>query len=310
MKVAVIIPCFNVAAHVEKALRSVLAQTHRDLDVVLVDDGSTDGTRAVIEQVMAEGDGRIRLITQANAGACAARNAGVAASQGDWIQFLDADDVLLPDKLAEQMKLAGSDKQVVVGGYRDHQVDGRVGPVVLPLLGDPWEALVRTRMGTTSANLFQRDALLRAGGWDPTLRSSQDYELLFRLLKEGASIVWDASLRCEVLKRTKGSISRTDEKANWQRYLQLRKDIRDHLSQDRGRDRSAVIATADQYLFMAIRVLSKHDRQAAFKAFDELLPRGFVPEKGVATTASYVFVFRLFGFRVAEALAGLKPSSA
>lgn len=303
MKVAVVIPCHNVESHVATALRSVLAQTHEELDIVAVDDGSTDGTHAVLERMVGESNGRLRVIAQANAGACAARNVGAGATQGAWIQFLDADDELLPDKIERQLALISGGAQVVIGGYRNRYADGRA-TTVMPLVGDPWEALLRTRMGTTSANLFQRDALVSAGGWDESLRSSQDYELLFRLLKNGAKLAWDDGVRCEVLKRSKGSISRTDERANWLRYLDLRCAMRDHL-RSMGGNHAASIATADQYLFMAIRVLSKHDRHAATSAFDRMLPAGFVPERSKATSALYVLAFRMFGFRLAERLAGI-----
>ncbi|MBK6831556.1 MAG: glycosyltransferase family 2 protein [Flavobacteriales bacterium] len=99
------IPCYNVQAH-GVAVRSVFAQTHADLDIVAVDDGSTDGTRAILQRLVTESSGRLRVISQANAGACAARNAGVAATRGEWIQFLDADDELLPDKIERQVGLA------------------------------------------------------------------------------------------------------------------------------------------------------------------------------------------------------------
>lgn len=304
MKVAVVIPCHNVESHVATALRSVFAQTHGDLDIVAVDDGSTDGTRAVLQRMVVESAGRLRVIEQVNAGACAARNVGTEATQGAWIQFLDADDELLPDKIERQLALISGGTQVVIGGYRNRYADGRATTTVMPLIGDPWKALLRTRMGTTSANLFQRDALASAGGWDENLPSSQDYELLFRLMKNGANLAWDDGIRCEVLKRSKGSISRTDERANWLRYLDLRCAMRDHL-RSMGGNHAASIATADQYLFMAIRVLSKHDRHAATTAFDRMLPKGFVPERSKATSAVYVLAFRMFGFRLAERLAGI-----
>ncbi|MBK8497418.1 MAG: glycosyltransferase [Flavobacteriales bacterium] len=304
MKVSVIIPCLNVDAHVEATVRSALAQTHSDLEVIAVDDGSTDGTRIVLERLATEHRGRMMVIGQSNRGACAARNAGVSVSTGDWLQFLDADDRLLPGKVERQLVLA-VDADVVVGSFRNVFDDGRAPTVVQPLTADPWESLVRTRMGTTSANLFRREAVLEAGGWDESLHSSQDYDLLFRLLKRGARIAWDEAVGCEVLKRRSGSISRTNEGGNWKRYLELRCAMRDHL---RARDpqlHARVIAICDQYLFRGIRVLSKHDRQAAQGAFERMLPPGFVPERHTATSPLYILAFKLLGFHRAERLSAL-----
>lgn len=301
MKVSVVIPCFNVEAHVETAVRSALQQAHPELEVIAVDDGSTDGTRAVLERMATEHRGRMIVIGQSNRGACAARNAGISVSTGEWLQFLDADDALVPGKIGRQLSLAGT-ADAVVGSFRNRFDDGRTPTVVQPLTADPWEALVRTRMGTTSANLFRRAAVLQAGSWDERLQSSQDYDLLFRLLKAGARIAWDDTVGCEVLKRHSGSISRTDEGENWKRYLDLRCAIREHLRASDPQRHARVIAICDQYLFRGIRVLSKHDRQAAQDAFERMLPPGFVPERHTATSALYILAFRLLGFHGAERL--------
>ncbi len=304
VKVSIIIPCFNVEEHVEAAVRSALAQTCADVEVVAVDDGSSDGTRAVIDRLAGEHRGRLIVIGQANRGACAARNAGISVTTGEWIQFLDADDVLLADKIIGQV-LIGAGYDIVIGSYRNHYPDGRTAGAVEPIVGDPWEALVRTRMGTTSANLFRKSALLAAGGWNEDLQSSQDYELLFRMMKSGAHIAWDKTVGCEVLKRAQGSISRTDERANWLRYLDLRCGIRDHLRATDPVLHAAVIAVADQYLFRAIRVLSKHDHVAAQEAYARMLPKGFRPEQHTATTSAYLLAYHVLGFAGAERMAAI-----
>jgi hypothetical protein len=97
----VVIPCFNAAGYVGDAIQSCLDQTARDLEVIVVDDGSTDGSAAVIDRAAAR-DARVRVIRQENKGLGAARNAGLAHARGEFINFLDADDLFEPDKLAAQ----------------------------------------------------------------------------------------------------------------------------------------------------------------------------------------------------------------
>lgn len=308
MKLAVVIPCRNVAQHIGAALRSVQAQAMADLETVVVDDASTDGTVEAIASFIAENRMAVRVIRMDRpSGACAARNTGMRASGGDLIQFLDADDALRPGKLKRQMDLALASKaDIIAGAYANRFEHKRPEEVVTPLDGAPWQALVRTRLGTTSSNLFRRAAVEAAGGWDETLRSSQDYELMFRMLKQGATVAVDAEVGCDILKRERGSISRTDERENWLRYLELRKAMRDHVrAMDTPEGRAAADA-ADQYLFMALRVLSAHDRRAARIAHDALMPRGFIPESGQATSPGYVRAYRMLGFRLAELLAALK----
>jgi len=99
VSVSLVIATFNHARFVGEALDSALAQTLRAVEVVVVDDGSTDDTPAVLARY----DGRILVIRQPNRGLAAARNAGLAASRGTYVTFLDADDVLMPTKLAEQV---------------------------------------------------------------------------------------------------------------------------------------------------------------------------------------------------------------
>lgn len=94
-KVSVIIPVFNVEEHLERCLESVAGQTHTDLDIVLVDDGSTDASPRILKD-FAQRDSRVRVISQPNAGVSAARNAGLDAATGDLVAFVDADDWLEP----------------------------------------------------------------------------------------------------------------------------------------------------------------------------------------------------------------------
>lgn len=99
-KVSVVIPLYNTEDYVGEALRSVLDQTLSQTEIIVVNDGSTDDSAAVVEELAAR-DGRLRLIHQANAGQAAARNAGLGIARGEFIYFMDSDDVLEPDTLAE-----------------------------------------------------------------------------------------------------------------------------------------------------------------------------------------------------------------
>lgn len=118
MKFSVLIPCFDLAPWIRACLDSVRAQTCDDWECVAVDDGSTDGTAAILDEYAAK-DGRFRAIRQPNAGVGAARNAALAAARGEWILFLDGDDVLAPTALARVSEVAAAnpDLQAVRFGY-------------------------------------------------------------------------------------------------------------------------------------------------------------------------------------------------
>lgn len=101
MLVSVVIPTYNRATTISRAIQSVLDQTYRDLEVIVVDDGSTDSTQEILRGF----DGRIKVIRQANAGPSSARNCGIKAARGDIVAFLDSDDVWLPSKLERQVEM-------------------------------------------------------------------------------------------------------------------------------------------------------------------------------------------------------------
>ncbi len=113
--VSVVIPAYNSAAFVGGAIDSVLDQSYRRLEVVVVDDGSTDATSAVVLEYVRRDD-RVRLIRQANAGAPAARNRGLKAARGELVAFLDADDEWLPSKLERQVQVLERDSQIAAVG--------------------------------------------------------------------------------------------------------------------------------------------------------------------------------------------------
>jgi glycosyltransferase involved in cell wall biosynthesis len=106
MLVSVVIPSFNAEAWIAETLRSVQAQTYRPLEIIVVDDGSSDRSAAIAEDMLRDGAIAYKIVKQANSGAASARNVGWQLAQGEWIQFLDADDLLEPEKIEVQVSAA------------------------------------------------------------------------------------------------------------------------------------------------------------------------------------------------------------
>jgi glycosyltransferase involved in cell wall biosynthesis len=120
LRVSVIIPLYNKAPYIDRALDSAVAQTFRDFEVIVVDDGSTDEGARLVEEY---GDGRVRLLRQSNAGPGAARNRGIAEARGEFLAFLDADDEWTPDFLSECIRLLdehGGEVAAVSTGYFEY----------------------------------------------------------------------------------------------------------------------------------------------------------------------------------------------
>lgn len=300
MSVSVVIPCYNAERDIGKCLAGVLHQGPVVSDIICVDDGSTDGTVACIRAFAFPDGMALRLIEQPNRGAAAARNAGLRQCTGEFVQFLDADDVLLPGKLEHQaclMALA-PDAAILSGSYRVLAADGNAVREVVQEPGDrdPWKDLMQHRLSITSPNLFRRSMVVRAGGWDEQLGSSQEYDLMFRLVRNGGTVVHDPAILTETHQRTT-SISHTNPAANWTRYAELRGRIAAHLrSLNDGRD----MRPFDQAVFDSIRILYQHDPATARRLHQQLLPTGFRPSVSPATGRAYVMAHRLLGFNAAE----------
>lgn len=203
-RVSVVIPAFQAAGTIERALKSVLGQTAPPREVLVVDDGSTDDT---VDRARSLGDPRIRVIRlPTNSGAAAARNAGCAEAVGEWIAFLDADDAWHPEKLARQLAVIDAPDVVLVGcDCLLHQPSGqstRFYDAVPPADGlDAWRVLLSRNFLPTPTVLVRRASLVTVGGFDPSLVVGEDLDLWIRVAEQGrvlivreplASVYWRA----------------------------------------------------------------------------------------------------------------------
>lgn len=182
--VSVIIPVYNRQHAVREAIDSVLAQDVT-AEIVVVDDGSVDDTRSVLHALAALHPGRIVVVEQENAGPAAARNAGVAASRGRFVTFLDSDDLMVDGRLGAQLDAwhAEPDAVVVMGQERIE-----VAPGVEP----PIHIVERQRGGHTAYHtsiMLSRDQFDTVGGYDAMLRLAEDVDFVLRLEEAGYRVV-------------------------------------------------------------------------------------------------------------------------
>ncbi len=187
--VSVIMPAYNAATTVERALASIAAQTLLPTEVIVVDDGSSDDTVARVKAMAGRMNGiRLRLFRQSNQGAGAARNRAVAVAAGRWLAFLDADDQWLPAKLERSLAVSeGGD--LVMSSHNLFNLapdggeslnDSRARWLKDP--ADPYRTLFLRGFISSSTVLVRRDRVVAVGGFDSGLRSAQDYELWLAVL--------------------------------------------------------------------------------------------------------------------------------
>jgi glycosyltransferase involved in cell wall biosynthesis len=176
---------YNMAAYVEEAIGSLRAQTIDDIEIVVVDDGSTDASWGII-QAVAAADPRIRAIRQANSGQARAKNVGIAASRGQFVGFCDADDTWLPHKLEVQLRAFDSDDVGLV--YTDLYTMDREGTVtgksnISPVEGWVLQSLFVRNFVPFGTALVRRRALDECGRFDEAYRMGIDWELWLRIAR-------------------------------------------------------------------------------------------------------------------------------
>lgn len=194
--VGIVIPAYNAERFLHQALGSVLAQRFPDWEVIVVDDGSTDGTRDLAEGYAAR-DPRIRVLSGPNVGLPAARNRGIAKLSTAFIAFLDADDIWLPEILD---RLVGAARRHEVALVACHTSTFKNDPALrkeIPVGGPAWNAVLSAETLTRelqkicffmpSGVMVERSLLQAVGGFDETLVAVEDWDLWLRLAEHGAS---------------------------------------------------------------------------------------------------------------------------
>jgi glycosyltransferase involved in cell wall biosynthesis len=228
--VSVLIPCYNAEKYVSETLESVFRQTWPAIEVIVVDDGSQDGSAKEIERFKTAG---VRLIRQRNGGAGAARNRAYSASRGDFIQFLDADDLIDSEKIERQMTRIIDRSRCVAsaewGRFYSSPQETRFDPEPGWRDLDPldWLALSRADglgMLFPALWLVPRTIADAAGRWDETLSLGDDGEYFTRILLAAENVLFCPGARCHYRSGLTGSLSGRKSRQAWQsqfRVLQL-----------------------------------------------------------------------------------------
>jgi glycosyltransferase involved in cell wall biosynthesis len=186
-KVSVVIPTYNRAHLLCEAIESVLAQSYTGFELIVVDDGSTDNTEEVVRSIA---DPRVKYVKQANGGPSVARNTGVRTATGEFVAFLDSDDLWLPGKMAAQMAIVEDDPTVgLVYGLYYHTKNGgerKLQGECYPVGSRPLPEGPNIHLSTS---MIQRSWIERIGGFDEKLSWSDDLELMWRLSMAGCKMV-------------------------------------------------------------------------------------------------------------------------
>lgn len=302
--VSVVIPCYNAALWIRETLASVLAQSQPPLEIIVVDDGSTDGSGEIVATEFPQ----VRLLKGPNEGPSRARNIGAEAASGEWLQFLDGDDLLNPHKLAWQSPTLDHQPETVAFLYSawqnfTHQPTGwhATGEIRSTSLHPDSYVQIFDHFTHISAGLIRKTWYEQVGGFDVHKPLIEDVHLQLRLLVVGATLAYlPTSEPVFYYRQVNQSLSRRNP-ARFVAECQSNLELAEAGLRDQGQ---LTLVRRDLlvrgYLFVA-RYYAEHDRarfEQVVDKMEELVP-GFLPRE----PRSLAFTARVLGYRRAERVA-------
>jgi glycosyltransferase involved in cell wall biosynthesis len=297
------IPCYNASQWIAGSVRSALDQSWPAREVIVVDDGSTDGT---LEILRCFGDA-IRVEQAGHGGANRARNLLLKAARGEWIQYVDADDYLRRDKIERQFAEAGTPEQadiiyspVLLEKWKDNR-PLPLEPMPIDSDADIYTQLLRWQLPQTSGALWRKATLEGIGGWDedPT-QLCDEHDCYFRALKAGCRFVFAAT--ANAVYRIWSEETRSH--GNQRRVIHSRTALCEALCdwlRERGMWTAGHEEAMGQSILEMARKLASEDLSVATKY--HAAHKHHIRLRGPAAPQTYRFVYRALGFRAAELVA-------
>jgi glycosyltransferase involved in cell wall biosynthesis len=289
---------------VGEAIESALAQTWPTKEVIVIDDGSTDSSLKNIRQF----ESRIRWESGPNRGGNTARNRLLELAHGDWLQYLDADDYLQPDKIARQVEflVEHSDAEIVFGPVTlEHWSERkiRLEPLEIPEFHDLWVLLARWWLPQTGAPLWRKQAIVDVGGWKHGQPCCQEHELYLRLLIAGKRFEYCPTNGAIYRQWSNATICKKDPREVHRRRLEIIQFAEEHLREN-DQLTSKRLGAINQGRFEIARIVWQYDAAFAIEIMRAVQKNQalFIP-CGTAAPARYRLMYRSFGFARAERIA-------
>ena len=308
--ISILIPCYNAESWISNAINSALEQTYENKEVIVIDDGSTDGSWKIINSFGSQ----IRTERTSNKGAGSARNHLLKLSNGEWLQYLDADDYLLPEKISNQVKnIDISSKADVIYSpeiFENHWSNEiSKGTMEIPAPRDPWILLAKWRLPQTGAALWRKQAVIDVGGWKEDQPCCQEHELYLRLLKAGKQFSYTPEPGAVYRKWSDDTVCERDKLETYRQRLKITNE-EERFLKDTGQLTVERQDEINQARFECARILWTVDKAWAYSLMNDIsnTHAPFDP-RGRGVPSIYRYIYRCFGFAMAEYIAALKRKS-
>jgi len=286
--VAVVIPTYNSEKTILRAIESCENQVLQPKEIIVVDNNSTDSTPNLVSSY--RGDIPVTLLSEDRQGANYCRNKGLNHISSDYVQFLDSDDELLTDKLAEDIvAIQRTNAAIAVSGFQRYR-DSIRELIQLYHESSIFIELFKGHLGKTSCFLFSTSHLKNIGGWSENQKSSQEYELLFRAVKNDLKIVRCEKINVVIYEHGMNRISMIDQDQNAWRFYQLREEMLNWilLEQQFSENEMNVVLTS---FYNSIVALSRFDYLKAKQVLSNNIER-IRPHLGVRTKIHMLLHFK------------------
>jgi len=257
-----------VESFIEECLSSVYSQTYQQIEVICVDNNSQDATLNKLNDLKIITYPNLIILQEMKPGACAARNKGLSIAKGEWIQFLDADDSILPSKLTHQLNLilkSSIEPHFIAGAANFKKLDSSEPELKIPDSRSNYLAVFIGKLGNTCANLWQKKALQLAGAWNEDLSSSQETDLMFRLISQHNDVLIDVAPLTIINQRESGQISQSNPVKRWVNYVEVRIAMIEKIKKLNPSDFNGLQAEYETYLLSSILILNKYNHPKALQ---------------------------------------------
>jgi len=301
-RVSVVIPCYNSARWIRETLASVLQQGEDPIEIIAIDDGSTDDTAAIIERDFPA----VRLVRTANRGASRARNHGTELASGEFIQYLDADDLLMPGKLGIQLKaMEQTGADAAYGDWQKLVLDENGGFVEGEITAKQMGRLAEIALFTDfwcppATYLFRRSIVEKVGGWNESLPVIQDARFALDCALHGGKFTYCSGVMAYYRVHSAESLSRRDSVAFVRDIFRNACEVEEWWRANGGLGAARTKALTECYGYVARSTYERDPEifETAYTALMRLAPR-YIP-KGPPHLA---LAARFLGYRRAEAVA-------
>ena len=223
MLISVIIPCYNVESFISECVDSVINQIYKQIEIICIDNNSSDNTWETLQTLQTKHP-QLLIEKQLKPGANAARNKGLLLSKGEWIQFLDADDLLEPNKINHQIKLiqqCNIEIAFVAAASKKRSVNG-IEKTICDLDNNIFIAPFLNKSGNTCSNLWNIKTLISIGMWNENIKSSQEVDLMLRIALSNGNMLIDKLPFTIIRERETGQISQGNSEDKWKQFIDVR----------------------------------------------------------------------------------------